>query len=84
MLPCLSKQSPPGYAPFEIFRLAGLKLLQLVRSLRVRRAITSACKVCSRASGSFKERFGRMGLLAGSASVSCMMLRTPAVWSLES
>jgi hypothetical protein len=34
-----------------------------VRSLRVRRTVSSVCKagVCSRASGSFKEGFGRMG-----------------------
>jgi hypothetical protein len=44
--------------------------------LKARRTVTSAYKagVCSRASRSFKEGFGRMGLLAGSSDVSCMVL----------
>ena len=40
-----------------------------MRSLKARTTIISVYKagVCSRASGSFKERFRRMGFLAGSS-----------------
>ena len=49
----------------------------LVRSLRAKKIVTNVCKAgaYSRASGSFKEGFKRMGLLAGSSGVSCMVLR---------
>jgi hypothetical protein len=52
----------PSYAQFEFFRLPGLWLLQLMKSLRVRTIVTSACKaeICSRASALFKEGFRRV------------------------
>jgi hypothetical protein len=77
MLPCLSTQSPPGYALFELFRLSGLIALTTGEVFEGKEDCHQRLQSWGlfEGFGVVQGRVGRMGLLGGSSSVSRMVPR---------